>query len=139
MGLLLLLVSTAAGAGTLWVDRVLNWGLSVDGLLSNSELGLLVQVTGLLDLEAELLSQSTLDVDAPLRSILLSADTLEGTMLVCGFEGSLEPILVLLRHLHFLFLGRGAGGTRRVQLVALAALGRVGGIIVGLFVHLDSL
>lgn len=71
-------------------------------------MGLLVQVTGLLDFEAELVSQSTLHVDNPLRSTLLSADTLEGTMLVCGFEGSLKPILVLLRHLHFLFLGRGA-------------------------------
>jgi hypothetical protein len=45
--LLLLLVSIAAAAGTLWVDRVLDWGLSVNGLLRSGELGLLVQVTHL--------------------------------------------------------------------------------------------
>lgn len=137
--LVLLLLLAAAAAGALWVDRVFDWSLSVDGFLNNGKLGLLGQVTGLLDLEAESLSQGTLHVDGPFRSILLSADALEGAMLVLGFEGSLKPLLLLLWDLHFLFLGGGAGAAGGAALLlALAALGRVGGIIISLLVHLDS-
>lgn len=120
MLLLLLLVSGALAAGVLGVDSVLDGALSVDGLLSHGELLLFVQVAGLLDLEGELLSQGTLDVDGPLGSVLLGPDALEGSVLVLGLEGSLKPLLVLVGNVHFLFLGGGAGGPRGVLLVALA-------------------
>lgn len=121
------------------VDIVFNWGFSVDGLLSDGVLGLLGEVTSLLDLEAELLSQSTLHVDSPLGSILLSADALKSAVLVASFEGSFNPLLVLLRDVHFLFLGGGGRVTRRVLLVALAALRGLGSLIVSLLSDLNGL
>lgn len=137
--LLLLLLLGAAAAGALWVDGVFARALSIDGLLSDGELGLLVEVTCLLDLHTEFLSQGTLDVDGPFGSILLSTDTLEGSVLVLGFEGSLKPLLVLVGNVDLLFLAGGAGGTRRVLLVALAARGRVRSVIIRLLVQLNGL
>jgi hypothetical protein len=136
--LLVLLVSGAVAAGVLGVDRVLNRSFSIDGLLSDGELLLLVEVTSLLDLHTEFLSQGTLDVDGPLGSVPFSADALEGSMLVLGFEGSLKPLLVLVGNVDVLFLAGGAGGTRRVLLVALAAAGGVRSIIIRLFPHLNG-
>jgi hypothetical protein len=96
----------------LWDHNVLNGRLSVDGFLSDGELGLLGQVTSLLDLEAKLLSKGTLHVDGPFGSILLSAEGLKNTVLVTGFEGSLQPLLVLLGNLNFLLFGGGGRVTR---------------------------
>lgn len=119
--LLLLCIATTR---VLRVDSVLNRGSSVDGFLPSGEFGLLVKVTSLLDLQAELLSKGLLDVDSPCGGIYLSANLVKSTMLVFGFKGSLNPLTSFLGNLvnlHFLlFAGRGAAA-RITHLVALTA------------------
>lgn len=114
-------MGAAAGVSVSLVDGVLDWTLSVDGFLVDGELVLLLELSGLLDLEGEGVSQGTLHVDGPFWSVLLSADGLELTLPVLGLEGGFQPFLVLSRNVDLLFLAGGAGGTRRVLLVALAA------------------